>query len=180
MIQEAISPTRERLLKGDRIEAPEYSPTVDRRAYRALHKIEELFRDGKINEGCRDAGMKLMRHNQGLHGHDIRLTVYDSVGGDSDPHGLRQPGPIYHGQKVAEAREHILSRNTKTAYATWMALLGLVEETKTLEDIGAMWGHKNAAQARAAGLTVISFALEDISVLWGFSQSYHSRQPPQR
>ncbi len=177
---EHIAPTIERMRKGDRFERPEFSPTVKRPAYRAIHKLEELYHDGKINKGCWEAGAKLMRHNQGLHGHDVRLSVMDGIGGDTDPHGLRQPATIHHGQKVAEARKHILSRNTKTAFATWQALLGIIEETKTLEQVGEMWGHKNASQARAAGLTVISLALEDLAVLWGFSQSYHDRQPPSR
>jgi hypothetical protein len=179
-LSETISPTQERFHKGDRIEAPEYSQSVKRPAFRVLHKFEELYEAGKINKGCKEAGMKLLRHHQGMLGHDVRLSVLDGIGGDSDPHGHLQPASIHHGQKLAEARAHVLSRNTKTAYATWLALMRMVEGTGTLEEVGRNWGHKNAPQARAVGLTIIAQTLEELAVLWGFSQAYHAKNPPSR
>lgn len=178
-LQETICPTRERLSKGDRIEAPEFTQTTKREAYRAQHKFEEWFHDGKINGGCLQAGMRLIRHIEGSLGHDVRLTIMDGLGVDSDPHGFRQPPTTHHAQKLADARKYMLQHNTKTAWATWQALTDMAEGKATPEAIGFRFGESNAPQARAVGRRIVAGALEALSVHWGFSQAFH-QHPPSR
>jgi hypothetical protein len=178
-LSETISPTQERFHKGDRIEAPEYSQSVKRPAFRVLHPFEKLFRDGKINEGCLAAGMKLVRHLQGMHGADVRISEMDggySGGGDD----FEYPS-IRHGSRVTEARAWIIERNTYTGQRRWQGLLGVAEQMRTLEEVGREFRKYTCRKmAAAAGLEVVSQAMEDLAVLWGFSQAYHAKNPPSR
>lgn len=168
-LSETLSPTPERLRKGDRIDAPEYTQAVKRPAYRKLHKFEELHQAGRINDGCFTAGNKLITHYYGAQGCDVRLEDWST--------GLGNVGDARaaHAADLAAARRYI---NNKVS---WGALMAVVEESKTLEDIGRdVFQCKQRGQAFIAGLAILSMALEDLAVLWGFSQSYHDRNPPSR
>jgi hypothetical protein len=177
-LTETLSPTPERLRKGDHIEAPEYSPTTRREAYRAKHTFEALYDKGRINEGCKEAGMKLVRHHEGQFGADVRVSESDWRGDRSnDDH--YEHASIRHGGYVAEARNHLIRR--ANGKRMWDGLLGVAAGSKNLDDIGTDWlGCKNRGQAYIAGLALISQALEELSVLWGFSQAYHHSNPPSR
>lgn len=173
-MQEALSPTRERFAKGDSFEAPEYTQTTKRDAFRFNHPFETMFKRGQIDHPCKEAGMRLVHHHQGMLGGDVRVTGEPFIPRDGEAHRDEFPS-LRHGEQVRRARACILSKNTKSCYAVWQVLVGLVEETCKLEDIGRQWGHDNAVQARAAGLTVVQSALEELAVLWGLSQ--HARPP---
>lgn len=165
-LQETICPTRERLSKNDKILPPEFSQTVKRPAFRKLHKFEELHEAGRINEGCFVAGNKLVTHFYGAQGCDVRLENWSTGAGD--------PGHAVaaHNADLAEARKTI------NHPPTWTALMAMVEESNTLEEIGRDWlGCKQRGQAYIAGLALVSMGLERLAVLWGFSQSYHARPP---
>lgn len=181
-LQESIAPTKERFNKGDHIEAPEYSPTKRRLAHRADHKFEYLFKAGRINEGCMQAGMKLVRHYEGSMGSDIRITAHDwlRVDCDNDQEDDGLTSRARHAKKLAQAETYMLSRPVCTSKRMWFGLMDLVKETRSLEDIGQEWmGCKSRSQAYIAGLALISMALEELSMKWGFSQAYH-QHPPSR
>lgn len=165
-LMETISPTVERLRKS-RILAPEYSQSVKRPAHRCVHKLEELHEAGRINDACFQSGNKLLHHYYGSLGHDVRLEDWSS-GQES-----REFSTLHHAEVLKEARLHVNSKRR------WKALLAIVEESKSLEDIGKEWMPylKGEVRCRMAGLSLIATGLEDLSELWGFSQSYHSRPP---
>lgn len=166
---EAIAPTPERLAKRDRIEMPIFDQSTKRAYHRSIHKFEDLYQNGKINEGCYQAGNKLMRHYFGALG--INVSTGDGASGED----CMEYPQSYHAQMLAKARDHVGNCNV------WTALTASIEETKTLEQIGTDWkGNKQRGQAYCLGLALVSIGLEKLSVMWGFSQSYHSRQPPNR
>lgn len=166
---EYIAPTIERMRKGDRIEVPVFDQTSRRAYHRSIHKFEDLYQNGKINEGCYQAGNKLMRHYYGALG--INVSTGEGASGED----CMEYPQSYHAQVLAKARDHVRNHNR------WSALLAMVEETRTLPEIGSDWlGGKDKARTYIAGLALVSMALEDLSVHWGFSQSYHDRNPPSR
>lgn len=163
---ETIAPTPERMAKRDRIELP-ITDLQTRRAYhRSIHKFEDLYQNGKINEGCFQAGNKLMRHYFGALG--INVATGEGPSGEDC---LDYP-QSYHAQMLAKAKAHVGNCNV------WAGLTSSIEESRTLEEIGRDWmGSKQRGQAYIAGLALVSIGLEKLSVLWGFSQSFHSRPP---
>jgi hypothetical protein len=180
-LSETISPTQERLSKGDSFERPEISRTATRPAYRVRHPFEQMFRDGSINEGCLAAGLKLQRHAQGMHGANVSVSDTTRVAiDDPDGHGP-EFASLRHGERIREARSWILERNTDSCIARWLAVLAVAEQVKTLEQIGREFRkYECRKMARAVGTEVISQALEDLAVLWKFSQAYHAKNPPSR
>lgn len=168
-IMEHVAPTIERMRKGDRIEVPIFDQSTRRAYHRSIHKFEDLYQNGKINEGCFQAGNKLMRHYYGSLG--INVSSGDGVSGED----CMEFPQSYHAQMLAKAKTHVGVSHV------WNALIDCVEEKRTLQQIGTAWkGNKQSGQAYCLGLALVSIGLEQLSVLWGFSQSYHDRNPPSR
>ena len=168
---EAIAPTPERLAKHDRIEMPIFDQSTKRSYHRSIHKFEDLYQNGKINEGCFQAGNKLMRHYYGALG--INVSTGEGSGGED----CMEYPQSYHAQMLQKGRVSVANVNC------WSALMSMVDESRHLEEIGRDWRGSpkmNRAQAYCFGLALVSVGLEKLSVLWGFSQSFHSRQPPSR
>ena len=167
-LTETITPTRERLAKG-KIEHPMFDQSTRRPYHRAVHKFEDLYQNGKINEGCFEAGSKLMRHHYGALG--INVSSGDGANGQD----CMEYPQSYHAQMLAKAQKHVDHADC------WAALSAMIEETRTLPEIGEAWlGCRDKARAYIAGLALVSMGLQRLSTLWGFSQSYHDRNPPSR
>jgi hypothetical protein len=166
-LTDAIAPTPERLAKidKDRLEKPEISPHVKRVAYRSRSPFEVLHADGRISDGCKLAADKLTKHYLGSLGVDVRS-------GDGTYDECLEDPRTYHSQMVAQMRDVVGHA------AQWNALLALVDETMTLDEIGRHWmGCRTPVQGRIAGLALIRLGLERIEAHYGLSSNFH---PPDR
>lgn len=162
-LTETLAPTPERLKKGH-IEVPEVNQTVQRRAYRALTPIETLYKAGKISDACNRAGTKLTTHYLGSLGVDV------SNGDGGEP--LEFPRS-YHSAKLAEAERQINNRQV------WGAMVRLVEEAITVEEIGRLlFSYNKRESAYGAGLATVSQALHRLATFWGMTaDEYHQSYP---
>lgn len=166
---ETISPTRERLNKGDRIEPPCHDQRQKRAYHRSIHPFEDLYAKGRINEGCRRAGEKLVQTYYGALGINVSS-------GDGDHMGESlEYARSYHAQKLAEAEKYVKHP------VRWKGLLSVAAEEQDLQAVGRGWmGVADKARAYIAGLALVRMGLEDLSVLWGFSDAFHKHRPPSR
>ena len=161
---DTLAPTPERLARGE-ILAPEVNQQTQRRAYKALTPIEGLHRAGKISDACKDAGNKLTKHFLGSMGVDVSS-------GDGCIEPLEFPRS-YHAAKLAEAQREINNR------MVWWALMELVEERSTIEDVGRrIYGYNKRESAYGAGLATVSQGLHRLANMWGMTaDEYHQSYP---
>jgi len=152
-----IAPTLERLRHGHGFDAPERSQTVHRVAYKAHSPFEALERSGRISHANLLAANKLSRHYHGAMG----VNVGSGEGG-TDP-DTEFPA-IYHGQMVAIAWRQVTAQEKH-------ALTALIEEAKTVEEIGRQWmSVKDRGRAEMAGRALVRSALDRLAAHWGFSR----------
>jgi hypothetical protein len=152
---EALAPTPEQLAKFT-YEAPRRDQTVNRTAYRRRSPLDNLWDRGEITHPMHLAAQKLDYHHKGAQG--VRVQYGEDTGLNTDTEYPR----TYHAQKLALAEEYVLP-------SEWWALTNMIEETKTLEEIGR--GIRSVSRreiARQAGLGAVSSGLERLALLWGF------------
>lgn len=167
---DAIAPTPERLAKTDDIKAPRHDQRHLAIAYRSVSRFESLHKRGTIDDAQYQAGEKLSRHLEGMHGADVRMDDAAS----NPPDLLREEAPLYHGQKVAEARTTLLPQE-------WTALLALIEgKITSMEEIGRAWqGVRDRKAATGYGSGLVQTALDRLAFMWGFKQSPFVAHSPQ-
>lgn len=151
---ERISPTAERIAKGD-VQTPKVDRETNRPYHRALDEFARLYSIGALDHWQRVTAEKLQRHYLGSLGVDVRIG--DDPGGDS----VCEYPRTYHAQKLAQAQEAVTPRQ-------WRGLLILLTEQGNIEAVGgAVCQVKNPVQARAAGRELIINGLDIIARLWG-------------
>lgn len=161
MSTDALGPPIEQLRKGT-YEPPQRDQAVNRAAYRRRSPLDTLWDRGEITYPMNRAAEKLDYHHKGAQG--VRVQQGDDTALNADTEYPR----TYHAQKLAEAERTVLP-------VEWSALLAMVEETQTLEEIGRGFRPVSRREiARSTGLSVVSTGLERLALLWGF----HSRAPP--
>lgn len=152
---EALAPPREQLAKFT-YEAPKRDQTVNRVAYRRRSPLDTLWDRGEISHPMHLAAQKLDYHHKGAQG--VRVQYGEDCALNTDTEYPR----TYHAQKLAIAEQNILP-------VEWVALTCMIEETRTLEEIGR--GIRSVSRreiARQAGLSAVSTGLERLALLWGF------------
>jgi hypothetical protein len=164
---DTITPTPEFLSKGGHWEKPTTDQRTNRAAYRKLSVFESLHQAGKISDGAKLASDKLVKHIIGATGVNV------GSGGGLNPSDMVEFPAIYHGQKVAEMKAVVDSP------VQWAALVAIVEETKTLEQLGAAWLNTGSRpQSYIAGLALIRMGLDTIATHYGMDTGYHARASP--
>lgn len=157
MTTEALAPTPEQLAKSV-YETPRRDQTVNRIAYRRRSPLDTLWDRGEITHAMHLAAHKLDYHYRGAQG--VRVQYGENTALNADTEFPR----TYHAQKLAEAENHTLP-------SEWQALMGMVTETETLQDIGQRFRRVAVEKlARAQGLTLVSCGLERLAMLWGFQE----------
>jgi hypothetical protein len=168
MTLETIEPTAEWLDKHvGRVEKPARDQKTNRVTFRKLSPFETLRRNEDIDHEQFMAAQKLTRHWLGSQGVNV---CDDGPRGDGDPPEFAR---TYHTQKFAEARKHV------EISSQWDALMTCLHETGTAEDVGRTWKRVSCRkQARAYGVSLISFGLESLARLWGMrdTRTFHSIQ----
>lgn len=154
---DTIAPTPEWLARNrGNVEAPQRDQKVQRHAYRKLSPFETLARAQDIDDAQFLAAQKLTRHWLGSQGVDVRSENWNGTPGDYEY------SRTYHSQQFAEARKAIL------ICAQWDALMTMLDESGTPEDIGRTWrGAKKREIARAHGVALIALGLETLARMWG-------------
>lgn len=157
MTQPALAPTPEQLAKFT-YEAPKRDQTVNRVAYRRRSPLDNLWDRGEITHPMHLAAHKLDYHHKGSMG--VRVQYGEDSRLNTDTEYPR----TYHAQKLAEAEGETLP-------AEWTALMGMINETETLQQIGQRFRRVSVEKlARAQGLTLVSCGLERLALLWGFQE----------
>lgn len=164
---DTIAPTPELLRKGGTWERPTTDQRTNRVAYRKLSTFESLHQSGKLSDGAKLASDKLTKHIIGATGVNV------GSGGGLEPSDMVEYPITYHSQKVAEMRAVVDSP------VQWQALVALVEETKTLEQLGAAWLNTGSRpQSYIAGLALVRMGLDTLATHYGMDTSYHARASP--
>lgn len=163
MTHEALAPTPEQLRKSV-YEAPLRDQTTHRVAFRRRSPLDTLWDRGDINYPMHQAAHKLDYHHRGAQG--VRVRYSDEVTSlNTDTEYPR----TYHAQKIAQAEQYVLP-------CEWTALMCMIEESKTLEEIGrGLRSVSDRKILRQAGLSAVSSGLERLSFLWGFQERH---KPP--
>ena len=154
---EALSPTPERLRKGDAFQAPAKDQKHDRPAYRALSAAAVLLQREEIEPEHYNAAQKFYKHMVGALGHDAR----GDIGSGVEP--LEFPRS-YHAQMLAKVRDELTPRE-------FQIVERLCHDEATAVSIGfGLSGYVRQDAARPYGVSAINSALDRLSYLWGFKQ----------
>jgi len=156
MSETTVEPTREWLDKHvGKLDRPHVDQHVRRVAYRKLSPFETLHRNDDIDQEQWQAAQRLTRHWLGSQGVDVR----DFNGGASGD---------YEFARTVHAREFHEARFVVQVSSQWDALMTMLDETGTPEDLGRTWrGAKTRALARAHGVHLIALGLEVLARHWG-------------
>jgi len=157
MTQEALSPTKERLAKGDAFQAPAKDQRTDRPAYRALSTAAVLLQRKDIEPEHYEAATKFYKHLLGSLGADVRM-------GDGSPKDSIEFTRSYHAQCLAKVREELTPRE-------YMVVERLCQDEATPVSIGfGLSGYTLSKMQRSYGVSAIYSALDRLAYFWGFKQ----------
>ncbi|OQW71704.1 MAG: hypothetical protein BVN33_14830 [Proteobacteria bacterium ST_bin13] len=160
---EALSPTVERLRKGDAFQGPAKDQKTDRVAWRALSALTVLLHRQEIEREHFEAAQKFQKHMLGSLGFDVRLST-DSRSGDEPLEFPRS----YHAQMVAKVRDHLTPRE-------FTIIERITADESTPVSIGfGLSGHGTHQQAKPYGVSAINSALDRLAYFFGFKR----REPP--
>lgn len=161
---ESIAPTPEWIARhGDRIERPHVDQTVKRHAYRKVSPFEALYRHEDIDHEQWQAAQRLTKHWLGSQGVDVR----DSEGGANGDYEFAR---TVHSREFAEACRVVGTPQQ------WDALMTMLDETGTPEDLGRTWRRVRCRkQARAYGVSLIVLGLEQLARHWGIRDTSNIR-----
>lgn len=150
---------------------------TNRAADRIVPAFELLRRRSQISREEAEAGENYATFWHGARSTPGLVSSYGqqrwsgTTAGQADTESImKEEWPIYCAQKLADARHAIRDG------AMIQALDRVVELDSTLEDIGRAWrSFGSVQQARASGLTILSFALSRLAVHYGYLRA----RPPQ-
>lgn len=162
MTDAALSPTPERLRKGDQFQPPAKDQKTDRVAWSALSKIGRLLKDGEIEPEHYQAAEKFRKHLEGSLGIDVRVSSERS---SEEP--LEFPRS-YHAQMLAKVKAHLLPEE-------FMVVERIVSDDATPVTIGfGLSGYTLHKMQRPYGLCAIRFSLNRLAYFYGFKR----QEPP--
>lgn len=161
---DALAPPREQLRKFE-FDAATLDQRRNQQAYRRISQTEHLRRRDDITEEQFRAAEKLNMHNLGAQGVRIQHDEECTLNPDTEY-------PItYHNQKLEQARQAV--GNTRI----WQDMIALVEESKTLVEIGKGRGRTSHPVARAYALGRITSGLDTLVDHWGLSTARSQKVP---
>lgn len=160
-----LGPTPEWMRKhAAQFDAPDQSRETARKVYRAIGRFGMLYKRGDIEQDQYEAACKLEKHYFGSLGHDVRHG--SDGGGVSDVEFPRS----YHSQMVAKCQAQVTGKE-------WIALVAVIEDRMTLEDIGqTLTTARKREITRARGLQLVAGGLERLSEHFGFAQRARERR----
>ncbi len=156
-MEDPDGPTPEALAKG-RWRKPRY----DRKTAQAAYRKESVLERMAVSDELKAAGLRLLRHSQGMEGADVRWEEYRPIGFGMPADELRQHR---HGREYREAKKAVASP------LTWTGLILLIEDKHELHQIGATLGkYRDRASATAWAHGLLSSGLDVLAIHWGIRQ----------